>query len=212
MAFANSHLSRKMSGRVWQVPMLIHFLLPKYVLVSLGGPGYKCLGIRTCKDGVRLPSGKRGCCSGLSRLPDRPPRCLAAYRLQPLQVSRRPGADSLGSGPGGGGHTSQPRPLHLLPSLASTGQTVFTADMHRRPCLPQPGPLSGSSKGRTPFTERPWRSRARGEGAVSTVSGAAGRTFASRGPQRAPLPSSSPLGSPRDRGLVQSHPQKELWL
>lgn len=104
MAFANSHLSRKMSGRVWQVPMLIHFLLPKYVLVSLGGPGYKCLGIRTCKDGVRLPSGKRGCCSGLSRLPDRPPRCLAAYRLQPLQVSRRPGADSLGSGPGGGAH------------------------------------------------------------------------------------------------------------
>lgn len=103
MAFANSHLSRKMSGRVWQVPMLIHFLLPKYVLVSLGGPGYKCLGIRTCKDGVRLPSGKRGCCSGLSWLPDRPPRCLAAYRLQPLQVSRRPGADSLGSGPGGGG-------------------------------------------------------------------------------------------------------------
>lgn len=113
---------------------------------------------------------------------------------------------------GGEGHTSQPRPLHLLPSLASTGQTVFTADMHRRPCLPQPGPLSGSSKGRTPFTERPWRSRARGEGAVSTVSGAAGRTFVSRGPQRAPLPSSSPLGSPRDRGLVQSHPQKELWL
>lgn len=115
-------------------------------------------------------------------------------------------------GGGGEGHTSQPRPLHLLPSLASTGQTVFTADMHRRPCLPQPGPFSGSSKGRTPFMERPWRSRARGEGAVSTVSGAAGRTLVSHGPQRAPLPSSSPLGSPRDRGLVQSHPQKELWL
>lgn len=211
MAFANSHLSRKMSGRVWQVPMLIHFLLPKYVLVSLGGPGYKCLGIRTCKDGVRLPSGKRGCCSGLSRLPDRPPRCLAAYRLQPLQVSRRPGADSLGSGPGGGAHLPA-TPAAPPPFFGFHGQTVFTADMHRRPCLPQPGPLSGSSKGRTPFTERPWRSRARGEGAVSTVSGAAGRTFASRGPQRAPLPSSSPLGSPRDRGLVQSHPQKELWL
>lgn len=155
MAFANSHLSRKMSGRVWQVPMLIHFLLPKYVLVSLGGPGYKCLGIRTCKDGVRLPSGKRGCCSGLSRLPDRPPRCLAAYRLQPLQVSRRPGADSLGSGPGEG-HTSQPRPLHLLPSLASTVRqcslptcTDGHACRSRGPCLAaaKAGPPSRSGPG-----------------------------------------------------------------
>lgn len=160
MAFANSHLSRKMSGRVWQVPMLIHFLLPKYVLVSLGGPGYKCLGIRTCKDGVRLPSGKRGCCSGLSRLPDRPPRCLAAYRLQPLQVSRRPGADSLGSGPGGGGMGRGTPPSHArctssllwLPRVRQCSLPTCTdghACRSRGPCLAaaKAGPPSRSGRG-----------------------------------------------------------------